>query len=41
MKRIFGVGTALVLLISSLAVGAKAAGPELLNTAKFDAVALK
>ena len=41
MKRIFGVGTALVLLISSLAGGAKAAGPELLNTAKFDAVTLK
>jgi len=41
MKKILGIGTALVLLISSLAVGAKAAGPELISTAKFDAVALK
>ena len=41
MKKIFGIGTALVLLISTLAVAANAAGPELISTAKFDTVALK
>lgn len=41
MKRMIGIGTAIVLMVSSLGAGAKAAGPELISTAVFDAVTLK
>lgn len=45
MKKVLGMGTALILLSSAIASGAIAAGPapqpELINTAKFDAIALK